>query len=42
MAAWLCEQNGQGLARAVLLNIGNAALCAVTVALILAQRRVPS
>jgi hypothetical protein len=41
MAAWLYEQNGQRLGRAVVVNIGNAAMCAVTVALILAHRSVP-
>ena len=41
MAAWLYEQNGQRLSRAVVINIGNAAMCAVTVALIVAYRRWP-
>ena len=38
MAAWLYEQNGQRLGRAVVVNIGNAAMCAVTVTLIVAHR----
>jgi hypothetical protein len=38
MAAWLYEQNGQRLGRAVIVNIGNATMCAVTVALIVAHR----
>jgi hypothetical protein len=38
MAAWLYEQNGQRLGRAVVVNIGNAAMCAVTVALIVTHR----
>ena len=38
MAAWLYEQNGQRLCRAVVVNIGNAAMCAATVALITAHR----
>lgn len=38
MAAWLYEQNGQRLGRAVAVNIGNAAMCALTVALILTYR----
>jgi hypothetical protein len=38
MAAWLYEQDGQRLGRAVIVNIGNATMCAVTVALIVAHR----
>ena len=38
MAAWLYEQNGQRLGRAVIVNIGNAMMCAVTVTLILVHR----
>ena len=38
MAAWLYEHNGQRLGRAVLVNIGNALMCPVTVALIVANR----
>ena len=38
MAAWLYEQNGQRHTRAVVVNIGNAAMCAATVALIVAYR----
>jgi len=38
MAAWLYEQNGQRIGRAVIVNFGNATMCAVTVALILAHR----
>lgn len=38
MAAWLYEQNGQRLNRAVAVNIGNATMCLVTTVLILAHR----
>jgi hypothetical protein len=38
MAAWLYEQNGQRLGRAMIVNIVNATMCAVTVALILVHR----
>ena len=38
MSAWLYEQNGQRLGRAVIVNIVNATMCAVTVALILVHR----
>jgi hypothetical protein len=38
MAAWLYEQNGQRMGRAVAVNLGNATMCAVTVALIAVQR----
>jgi len=41
MAAWLYEQNGQRLGRAVVVNIGNAAMCAATVVLIIAYRVLP-
>jgi uncharacterized RDD family membrane protein YckC len=41
MAAWLYEQNGQRLGRAVAVNLGNAAMCAVTVALIASHRGGP-
>jgi len=41
MAAWLYEQNGQRLDRAVIVNFGNAAMCAVTVVLIAAHRGWP-
>jgi hypothetical protein len=41
MAAWLYEQNGQRLSRAVVVNIGNATMCAVTVVLIAAHRNWP-
>ncbi len=41
MAAWLCEQNGQRLGRAVVVNIGNAAMCAATVVLIIVHRVLP-
>jgi hypothetical protein len=34
MAAWLYEQNGQSINRAVCVNIGNAAMCLVTTAVI--------
>lgn len=38
MAAWLYEQNSQRLDRAVIVNLGNTAMCAVTVGLILVHR----
>ena len=38
MAAWLYEQGGQRLSRAVVVNIGNTTMCAFTVALIVAFR----
>jgi hypothetical protein len=38
MAAWLYEENGRRLGRAVAVNIGNTTMCAVTVALIVAHR----
>jgi hypothetical protein len=41
MAAWLYEHNGQRLGRAVVVNIGNATLCACTVGLILMHRPWP-
>jgi len=41
MAAWLYEQNGQRMGRAVAVSLGNAAMCATTVALIAAQRFTP-
>gem|GEM_PF-728741 len=41
MAAWLYEQNGQRLGRAVVVNIGNAAMCAATVVLIIVHRVLP-
>jgi hypothetical protein len=41
MAAWLYEQNGQRLSRAVAVNLGNAAMCTATVALIAAHRGWP-
>lgn len=34
MAAWLYEHNGQRLNRAILVNIGNAAMCGATTLLI--------
>jgi len=34
MAAWLYEQGGQRLGRAVAVNVGNAIMCAVIIALI--------
>lgn len=34
MAAWLHEHNGRRINRAVLVNIGNAVMCTVTVMLI--------
>lgn len=41
MAAWLYEQNGQRLGRAVVVNIGNSTMCAATVVLILVHRPWP-
>lgn len=41
MAAWLYEQNGRRLGRAVIVNVGNATMCAVTVVLIAAHRGWP-
>ena len=38
MAAWLYEQNGRTMNRAVAVNIGNAAMCLATVVLIVAHR----
>jgi len=38
MAAWLYEQNGQQLNRAIAVNLGNAAMCVATTALIVAYR----
>ena len=38
MAAWLHEHNGNRIDKAVLINIGNATMCLVTVLLILHQR----
>jgi hypothetical protein len=41
MAAWLHEQNGQRLSRAVIVNLGNASMCTATVALIASHRSWP-
>lgn len=41
MAAWLYEHNGQRLDRLVIVNFGNAAMCAVTGVLIAAHRGWP-
>ncbi|WP_418317170.1 hypothetical protein [Piscinibacter sakaiensis] len=38
MAAWLYEQGGRRLGRAVLVNLSNATMCALIVALIFASR----
>jgi hypothetical protein len=38
MAAWLYEQDGHRMGRAVAVNLGNATMCAVTVGLIAAHR----
>lgn len=38
MAAWLYEQNGKRFDRTIAVNIGNASMCLVTVALIVAHR----
>jgi len=41
MAAWLYEQNGQRPSGAVIINLGNAAMCGATVALIAVHRGWP-
>lgn len=41
MAAWLYEQNGQRLDRAAIVSLGNATMCAATIALIAAHRSWP-
>jgi hypothetical protein len=38
MAAWLHEQQGRQWSRAVAVNLGNAALCAATLTVIVAHR----
>jgi uncharacterized RDD family membrane protein YckC len=38
MAAWLYEQSGQRMGRAVMVNLCNATMCAATVILIAAHR----
>jgi hypothetical protein len=38
MAAWLFEQEGQRFSRAVVVNLGNAAMCAATITVIVAVR----
>ena len=38
MAAWLYEQDGQRMGRAVIVNLGNATMCAAMVMLIAALR----
>jgi hypothetical protein len=38
MAAWLYEHNSQRLDKAVLVNVGNAAMCLATAVVILCQR----
>ncbi len=38
MAAWLFEQQGQRFSRAVVVNLGNAAMCAATITVIVAVR----
>ena len=40
MAAWLYEQNGQRIGRAVVVNLCNAFMCAVIVVMIALQRMV--
>ncbi|MCR5864028.1 hypothetical protein [Aquincola sp. J276] len=42
MAAWLYEQNGQRMGRAVFINLGNATMCAAMVMLIVALRGLTS
>jgi hypothetical protein len=41
MAAWLYETNGQRFSRAVVVNAGNATMCAGTVLVIAAHRGLP-
>ena len=41
MAGWLYEQGGQRVSRAVVVNLGNASMCAGTVVLIAAYRGWP-
>lgn len=41
MAAWLYEENGQRMGRAVIVNLGNATMCAATVVLIAVHRVLP-
>lgn len=41
MAAWLYESNGQRFSRAVVINAGNAAMCAGTLLVIAAHRSLP-
>ena len=38
MAAWLYEQNGQRLSKAVMVNIGNTTMCLITTAVIVWYR----
>jgi hypothetical protein len=38
MAGWLYEHNGQKINRAALVNMGNAVMCSVTLALIVIHR----
>ena len=38
MACWLYEENGQKLNRAVVVNMGNTVMCAVTLAIIVIHR----
>ncbi len=38
MCAWLYEHNGQRIDRAVIVNAGNACMCLITVAVIVAYR----
>ena len=38
MAAWLYEQNNQRLNKAVIVNLGNTAMCVLTTAMIVAHR----
>jgi hypothetical protein len=41
MAAWLYESSGQCVSRAVVINAGNAAMCAGTLLVIAAHRGLP-
>ena len=41
MAGWLYEQNGQRIGRAVIVNLGNATMCAAMLMLIASLRGLP-
>jgi len=42
MAAWLYEQNGRCLSRAVVVNLGNSTMCVATAVLIAVYRILPA